>query len=517
MVSLLVEFCWKIMRRGIRAGWCFVLATLMVLVLAANTELSAFSIPPRTIPESIEQYLENAMQQWKIPGLAVAIIKKDRIFYTKGFGRSDAQHTITPDTPFIIGSLSKSLTATAVLQLTETGKIDLQAPVKRYLPWFRLADDHSDLIKIVDLLHHTSGLSMQTDMAYFGNQESLDNSLEDYVHRLATAKLSSPAGQDFNYANANYAILGMVVQQVSGMPYEKYIESHIFQPLEMQHSFTSQQQAVESSPPLATGYRFWFNRPVATSAPFDQQNLPAGYLISSARDIAHYLSMNLNGGRYQNHQIISAASLTQLHAPAVLAWGSSTYAMGWVNDRVNNLAIDYHGGELVNFSGNITLIPAQGWGIVILTNIFPGLIGDPIRKLYLGIVNILQGNNPPQLQIDLSNKLLVFGLPWLLFFQIGFFGRSLWQKTSEKSITNLHWWLGKVCLPTIIDCSIAMGFLVVLPMMAKVPFSIILLAQPDTAITAMGCSGVAICGLLRRIWLVGWLCSQSVQRRSIPL
>jgi CubicO group peptidase (beta-lactamase class C family) len=474
------------------------MAMLMVLILATNTELSATIPPSKTITETVEQYLENAVQQWHIPGLAVAIVKGDQVFYSKGFGRSDDRHQITADTPFIIGSLSKSLTATAVLQLVEAGKIDLQASVQQYLPWFHLNSTDSNSIKIADLLHHTSGLSIQTDMEFLDlSIDSSPDTLKNYVRRLTLAKPKSPAGYEFNYANANYAILGLVIQQVAKMPYEKYIESHIFQPLEMHHSFTSQSQALHSLPPLSTGHRFWLDQPVATTLPFDQQNLPAGYLISSAQDIAHYLIMQLNNGRYQDKTLISPTSLEQLHKPAVLAWGSATYAMGWVNDQVNDLSIDYHGGELANFSANATLIPSQRWGIVILTNVFPGLIGDPIRKLYVGIINILQGSNPPQLRIELCNKLLVFGLPMILLAQIGFLMRSFGRKIQHRLIAHrLNWWK-QIYLPAIVHSSIAIGFLVLLPMGTKVPLSIMLLAQPDITITAIGCSAVAVCNLLR--------------------
>jgi CubicO group peptidase (beta-lactamase class C family) len=494
------------------------MAMLMVLILATNTELSATIPPSKTITETVEQYLENAVQQWHIPGLAVAIVKGDRVFYSKGFGRSDDRHQITADTPFIIGSLSKSLTATAVLQLVEAGKIDLQSSVQQYLPWFHLNSTDSNSIKIADLLHHTSGLSIQTDMEFLNlSVHSSPDTLKNYVQRLTLAKPKSPAGYEFNYANANYAILGLVIQQVAQMPYEKYIESHIFQPLEMHHSFTSQSQALQSSPPLSTGHRFWLDQPVATMLPFDQQNLPAGYLISSAQDIAHYLIMQLNDGRYQDKILISPTSLEQLHKPAVLAWGSATYAMGWVNDRVNDLSIDYHGGELANFSANATLIPSQRWGIVILTNVFPGLIGDPIRKLYVGIINILQGSNPPQLRIELCNKLLVFGLPLLLLGQIGFMLRSfnLFNKKKTKRLIkhNWHWWK-QIYLPAIVHSSIAIGFLVLLPMGTKVPLSIMLLAQPDITITAIGCSAVAVCSLLR---IVAIGLSVKRQIRSQPL
>ena len=129
---------------------------------------------PGTAPEfaAIERFVEEEMAAQRIPGLALGIVKDDRIAYLRGFGEADESgRAVTPKTPFIIGSLSKSFTALAIMQLVEAGKVELDAPVQRYLPWFRVADEKaSGAITVRHLLNHTSGLSTKTGRSYPGQR-----------------------------------------------------------------------------------------------------------------------------------------------------------------------------------------------------------------------------------------------------------------------------------------------------------------------------------------------------------
>ena len=150
-----------------------------------------------------------------------------------------------------------------------------------------------------------------------------DGALERTVRSFANAQLNSPPGQTFAYSNANYDTAGLLVQMVSGESYEKYVKQHIFAPLDMKNSFASQDEALKHG--MATGHRWWFGFPVATTFPYMRSELPAGYLISSAEDMAHYVIAEMNGGRYENASVLSSEGmkLTQTQ-PA-----PNSYAMGW--------------------------------------------------------------------------------------------------------------------------------------------------------------------------------------------
>ncbi len=185
------------------------------------------------------------MDAQRIPGLALGIVEGDEIVHLRGFGESDSSgQAVSPETPFIIGSVAKSVTALAVMQLVEAGKVDLDAPVQDYLPWFRVADEKASAeITVRHLLNHTSGISTKTGRSYQGNGDTSDEALEKAVRKLSTAELTEPVGETFQYSTINYSVLGLIVQTVSGQSYESYIQDNVFDPLEMDGSFTSEADA----------------------------------------------------------------------------------------------------------------------------------------------------------------------------------------------------------------------------------------------------------------------------------
>jgi CubicO group peptidase (beta-lactamase class C family) len=267
------------------------------------------------------------MQEAHIPGLALGIVHGDQIVHLRGFGVANpAGQPVTPRTPFILGSLSKSFTAVAIMQLIEAGKMELDAPVQRYLPWFRVADSNASAqMKVYHLLHQTSGLPTTAGAeAMAGTGQA---SLEQRVRELRSVVLTAPVGSSFHYSNANYLVLGLLVQVVSGQSYSAYIQQHIFAPLQMHHSFVSLAQATQHG--LATGYRWWFGVPLPASLPYLSDQLPAAFLISSAQDMTHYLIAHLSNGSYQRRSVLAGWAMCELHQASALVdaqKGGSTMA-----------------------------------------------------------------------------------------------------------------------------------------------------------------------------------------------
>jgi CubicO group peptidase (beta-lactamase class C family) len=480
----------------------YLLAT--IVTISTSILIPAHFLPvvagDNLVTTRIDRYLQKARRDWQIPGLSVAIVEGDKTIYQRSL--SDDK-SLTPDTPFAIGSLSKSFTAVAVLQLVDRGKLALDEPVQRYLNDFEFASPNTaNQLTLRNLLHHTSGLSMETDIQFLDTQDSDRDpqALEKHIRQLRSAKPAYPIGE-FHYANTNYNILGLIVERTTGIPFSEYIEKNIFQPLKMDNSYTSQIAAKQAKVPLAKGYRFWFNKPVQTESTFGRQNIPSGYIISSARDMAKYLTFHLSEGKYDDRQLISSANFAKLHQPKIHAWGSGYYAMGWVKDRVADLDIEYHGGELVNFSSNMTIVPERKWGIVILANITPGVFGDPIRKLYVGLIHILNNREPPVLVNDLGAQLLVFGLPTILVIQIVEFILSLqrWRTGKLEKISPRWRTIRHIIYPLIFDTIVAVGFLFYLPKASKVSFHLMLFAQPDLAGVALFSGGIAIISICRTL------------------
>ena len=203
-----------------------------------------------------------------IPGLALGVVRGGEVVYLKGYGIAGPDgRAVTPQTPFILGSTSKSFTALAVMQLVEAGKIDLDAPVTSYLPWFRTADiTASNQITVRNLLNQDSGLGVYAGRQGLADNDQSSTALEQGVRQLAGLQLSQPVGKAFEYSNVNYTILGLIVQAVSGKPYEEYVQSEIFAPLDMTHSAAAITDPTAKD--IASGYRYWFYWPVAFDAPY---------------------------------------------------------------------------------------------------------------------------------------------------------------------------------------------------------------------------------------------------------
>src|SRR5215472_10333645 len=276
---------------AVRGVFCSQLLLLVLLftvlpVAAAQGGQSATGVAPLSGPDvaSIDAFVSSEMRANRIPGLSLGIVHGTQIVHLQGFGAADERgRMVTPQTPFILGSTSKSFTALAIMQLVEAGKVELDAPVQRYLPWFRVADTKASArITVRQLLNQTSGIPANSENEQKeGFLGTGNETLEQYVRGLKTLALDRPVGASFEYANTNYSVLGLIVQVVSGQSYESYIQQHIFAPLQMSHSFASERSAQRDG--LAQGYQLRFGFPVPTAQPYLRDMLPAGYLISTAQ------------------------------------------------------------------------------------------------------------------------------------------------------------------------------------------------------------------------------------------
>lgn len=211
------------------------------------------------------------------------------------------------------------------MQLAEQGKIDLEAPVRRFLPDFKTTvPEESDRIRVKDLLYQTSGFSKFDGVAALTQG---DSTIGDHIGRLSKTSLVRAPGTSFEYSNLNYNVLGGLVESVSGTSYATYVKSHLFEPLDMKSSFGSPQEAGGAD--LAAGYQSVFGFKTPTRQLAHTGTVPSGYLISTAEDMTHYLSAQMNGGRYKEKQVWSEKSGAAMHKPEASMGGGASYAMGW--------------------------------------------------------------------------------------------------------------------------------------------------------------------------------------------
>lgn len=347
--------------------------------MTANANRAPFS---RAIDIAVDAYITAQMRSMRIPGLALGIVKGDQVVYLRGYGVADASgRPVTPLTPFVIGSLTKSFTALAVMQLVEANKLELDTPVQRYIPWFRLADSPASAqVTLRHLLNHTSGIPRYVGRVLLAGKG--DKTMEQRVRELSSVALTHPVGVMFQYSNANYLVLGLVIQTVSGQSYEEYIQQHVLDPLGMQHSFLSEADAMQNG--MAKGYRWWFGVPLPVSLPHLPDVLPAGFLLSNAEDMTHYLIAHLKSGQYTETSILSPAGITELHRPgAAIGSTDARYGMGWVTETVNGISMFTHPGDTANFHADMILLPERQWGIILLVNVNNALVGhvEAVGKL----------------------------------------------------------------------------------------------------------------------------------------
>ena len=347
---------------------------------------------------AVDAYVEQQLRRLNVPGAALAIVEADRVAHQRGFGHArPGGPPPSPQTPFVIGSATKSLTALAVMQLVEDGKVDLDAPVQRYLPWFRVADSAASArITVRQLLYHTSGLSSACGWAPMVAADRSPGAPERQARALASLRLSRPVGSAFEYSNANYDLLGLVVAAASGESYPAYVKNHIFGPLEMCHSHTSRDGARRDG--LAMGHRFWFGHPVADP---DEElapgSLPSSLLISSAEDLAHYLIAQLSGGRYGGAKVLPPAGIAETQRPAVEANQGvlkGHYGMGWLVDDTGPTRVVWHDGVVPDFFAHVALLPERKRGFVLLLNADHFAMVPALGEIGHGVTALLAGRKP---------------------------------------------------------------------------------------------------------------------------
>lgn len=310
----------------------------------------------------IDDFIAAELPRSAAPGLAYARVENGTVT-AKGFGEAklDSGKPVTADTLFPIGSVTKSFTALAIMQLVEADKLGLDDPVAQHLPAF--ADGPAREVTLRQLLNHTSGYSTVQGNRNHGSAAAPDTSLRDYAAGLARLAPATAPGTRWEYSNTNYQILGAVIEQVSGQSYPEYIAAHIFAPLGMERS-----AVLVGAPPsgLATGHRPWFGGVRATSlGERSAIAAPAGGIVSSARDMGPYLAMWMSG----EDDLVTAKSKAMMLAASGPA--SRGYGLGWSIDPADGMP--YHTGLVPGAETLASFDPAAKTGVVVMVNANSGL------------------------------------------------------------------------------------------------------------------------------------------------
>lgn len=509
---------------------------LLVLVLCLNGTVPATAGQPAAADYAamalradafsvIDSYIEARMHELRIPGLALAVVEGDQIVHLKGFGVAGSDgRPVTPQTPFQINSLGKPMTGVAVMQLVENGKLDLDAPVQRYLPWFRVADEAASAqITLRHLLYHTSGLPTEAGIEHALRGDERPDALEAQVRELRVVQLSHPVGQAYEYSNAGYMVLGLIIQVVSGQPYDAYMHKHVFAPLHMRQTFTDWEEARAHG--ATSGHRYWFGVPVAGDLPINRANLPDGaHTSASAEDVAHFLIAQLNGGRFGTSAVLSPAGVAEMQRPALpRSDGPGFRPMGWeLVSTIGDTPTIVMSGASVSYSSMMLLFPERQMGLVVLINANKGLdstLGDQrLPMLPYNVAEMVLGQTPTVFSADPKPPVFYAILLLAVAAQVAGMARTAillrrWRIKEHVPSQGAATLVTRLGLPLL--CNLGWGLVVLLgiPAVFRAPLSHIAFMAPDFGYTLLASGVVALAWGVARTALMWRLVLRTSARR----
>lgn len=321
-------------------------------------------IPSQELLQKVDQFMQQELRRHRLTA-AYAVVAGGEVLLDGAY--DPAGTPVTPDTPFEIGSITKSMTASAILQLRDKGLLDLDAPVQRYLPWFRLANaEASARITIRHLLNHAGGIARGAEgSVVVQDYDRIYPSVEAGVRGLHSIKPASAPGAKFAYSNMGYATLGAVVEAVAGRPWAQYIQSEIMAPLTMTHSMADHTTGLL---PIAAPHRWAAGRPVPVGhrilGPF---LAPAGSTTAcSVRDLARYLAAHMGDIPLPG---VTADSLAEAHRGSMAMAENLAYGFGWVEQtNKHGEKTIWHNGGTEGSTAIALFDPVLGAGAVVLVS-----------------------------------------------------------------------------------------------------------------------------------------------------
>jgi CubicO group peptidase (beta-lactamase class C family) len=365
------------------------------------------------IKEDLTPIISRFMEDFEIVGLAIGIVKGNDIIYAKGFGVKDlaTQEPVTETSLFHMASVSKPFSATALVQLAEQGKVDLDAPVVRYVPYFRLKDDRYEEITIRQMLTHTSGMPDVQDY-HWDTPEYDDGALERYVRSLTEEELIAAPGEIQRYSNMAFEILGDVIAKISEKSFEEYQREHILEPLAMYESTFLQMQ---TAPELRTTPHVKRIHPVVSSVyPYHRAHAPSSTLHSNVVEMCHWAMANLNQGVFKGRRILNPSSYQELWPFS----GGENRSLSWFLGNYRGRPSVGHSGGDVGYRTQFLLLPEDSLGVVVLSN----YDGTPTGNILTTILDVTLGYEVEYLKIPISIPL----------------GKILVEEGIETAITSYH-------------------------------------------------------------------------------
>ena len=344
--------------------------------------------------DGLDRYIENARQEWKIPGVAVGIVKDGGLIFARGYGVREIgkKGKIDEHTRFAVASNTKAFTASLLGMLVDEGKIDWDDRVCDFIKDLQLYDPYvTREITIRDLLTHRSGLpTFGGDHLWIGSPE---NSREEIISRLRYLKPTAPFRTRYQYQNLMFMVAGQIIPEVTGKSWDDFIDQRIFRPLGMDESNTSIRY-LEAIDNVAVPHEIVSGNLV----PIEYDNVdgigPAGGINSNIVDMARWMLINLKGGSYKDKQFLSPRVMRQIHSiqfPLPVSSSSQEdfgtrfhgYGLGWSISDYRGYKMISHGGGLSGMISFQALIPEKNLGVIVLTNFAPNRLARALTNRIL--------------------------------------------------------------------------------------------------------------------------------------
>lgn len=339
--------------------------------------------------EKLHNYIHQFIGANEIPGLSAAVVQEGRVLLAEGYGvRSiDNSKPVTSTSLFHMASVSKPFSATAIMQLVEKGKMDLDARLVQYLPYFTMDDERLAVITIRQMLSHISGMPDVQDYEW-GNPYTEDDALERYARSLSSSKLLSEPGTAFAYSNIAFELLGAVIAKVSGMTFEEYMRRNIFKPLKMKTSTFLRSEVPDDL--AMTPHKHLYANLALPYYPYNRAHAPSSTFHTGADEACRWMLANLNRGALDGVRILQDASYDLLWKPYFPLEDGRQIGLSWFLDELHGFRTVAHGGSDDGFRSMIMLVPEQALGVTVMSNVN----GAPMKELATALAEIGLGFNP---------------------------------------------------------------------------------------------------------------------------
>jgi CubicO group peptidase (beta-lactamase class C family) len=353
---------------------------IVAAALLSAASLGAQTASPDSKASELDEYVAQAVKDWRATGLAIAVVKDGRIVFEKGYGLRELNKPAPFDTTTLsaIASTTKAITAAAMGMLVDEGKVKWDDPVTKYLTGFQLYDPYvTREITVRDLLTHRAGL---------GNADYLwalsDLPADEMINKLRLIKPAYSLRSSFIYQNVMYVTAGQVIAAVSGMPWDRFIQTRIFNPIGMKNSYPLAKLVPANANAATPHFRYGGDTIVAIRRDMAQAIGPAGDIWSSVSDMSKWMLFLLDSARVNGKRLLKPETFAELFTPQVMVppdefyptaqlthphW--TTYGLGWFQHDYQGRMLDFHTGSLNGMVAIIGLVPDERFGVYILSNL----------------------------------------------------------------------------------------------------------------------------------------------------